>query len=187
MRESLYHQYMKDVAVPGDTKDQYGIAANLPTVKAFLEEVNLNDCKIVADLGSGISSVAIAHATNVEKIYSVDNHWAWLEKTRKFVEANVDSYDNEKHEWWMWNDWRQVSMKCDFIFYDMFYTKSRIKFMEEITLKLKKGGFILYDDCHKLRLRNKVKMIAKKHDLTLVKRILPIDDRGRWSNLYVKN
>lgn len=178
MLEELYKKYT-------DTVSMAVVAANYSTIVGFLEEVNDRKSKVVADLGSGVSSVAIAHATNVDKIYSVDDSPEWLGKTEKFIVDEVGL--NEKQEFALWENWKNLDIEYDFIFYDMFRTPNRIKWMDNITHRLAKGGYILYDDCHKKELKAELQRVVKKHNLTYVKKMLPEDEFGRWSELYVKN
>jgi len=175
--KELYQKYIQTVS-------DAGMSANYPTIVGFLEEVNSRGSKIVADLGSGISSMAIAHATNVDKIYSVDSEEVWLRKSEQFVADNVGI--NEKQEFMLWKDWNNLDVSYDFIFYDMFRTSDRIKYMENITRRLADGGYILYDDCHKKGINEQMKTMVERYDLTFVKSFEK-DQFGRWSELYVKN
>lgn len=178
MLEELYQKYTETVSAAV-------VAANYSTIVGFLEEVNNRGSKIVADLGSGVSSMAIAHATNVDKIYSVDGLEEWLKKSEQFVADNVGL--NEKQEFILWDDWKDLDVQYDFIFYDMFRTPDRIKYMDNITRRLAKGGFILFDDCHKKEIVAEMKKMVQRYNLTFVKKMLPEDEFGRWSELYVKN
>lgn len=178
MLKELYQKYTATIS-PEDH------AANYSTIVGFLEEVNNRGSKIVADLGSGISSVAIAHATEVDKIYSVDGMESWLTKSKQFVLDNVGV--NEKQEFMLWDDWKDLKIKYDFIFYDMFRTPDRIKYMDNIVSRLADGGFILFDDCHKKGVNAEMKNMVLKYRLTFIKEMLPKDKYGRWSELYVKD
>ena len=178
MLEGLYQKYTETVSPAV-------VSANYSTIVGFLEEVNNRGSKIVADLGSGVSSMAIAHATNVDRIYSVDGLEEWLKKSEQFVADNVGL--NEKQEFILWEDWKDLNVQYDFIFYDMFRTPNRIKYMDNITQRLANGGYILFDDCHKEAIVAEIEVVTKRYNLTFVKKMLPMDEFGRWSELYVKN
>ena len=174
--KQLYNEYISTVSIEAT-------AASYPVICSFLNEVNIRLARKIADLGSGISSAAIAHAINVEFIHSVDDKFEWLDKSKQFIVKH--KLTNAKQEFILVDDWFNMDVKYDFIFYDMYETTTRIRNMDYVLTRLEKDGYIMFDDCHKKYLKNEIMRIKDKHNLKFIKET-EWDRFGRRAELYVK-
>lgn len=137
-----YQEYTRNVSSPD-------MAASIELLAFLLRLCRANQYRLIADLGSGISSFVLrqyaAESAGV-RVISVDDDAAWLDKTRHFLDQHGLSTDGLMT---LDSFLATTENSFDFILLDLNFVEVRIQYVEEVLRRIRPGGMVLFDDVHK--------------------------------------
>ncbi|HRE73106.1 MAG TPA: hypothetical protein PLR45_00350 [Flavobacteriales bacterium] len=181
--ETEYRKYIEEIS-------SAEMAASLELSQFIFEFVeNKKPLKIV-DMGSGFSSFVIRfyqklHPELSIECFSVEDDSSWQDKTIKYLEEKNVSAENILSP----DDFfkRITSTYFDLIILDLNFVEVRKKYISPCLNILRKGGFLIIDDVHKVEFLREIKKTAKKAELPLLNLEKITKDRfGRFAVMIQK-
>ena len=153
-------------------------AISLEASLYMFDFIRKNDSKIIADFGSGFSSVVLRMFSD-KLTFSIDDDPEWLERTKSFLEQCKLSTERLV----LINDFTGSGL--DFSFYDLGADcETRLSNFSRCYESTMAGGYILIDDQHKPGWREFFKENVKDSRFIELKDTL--DCYGRYTALVVK-
>lgn len=175
--EPYYKQYISTIS-----SQEWAISFELSTFLMVL--CDILKPKRILDCGSGFSSFVFRlYMSNVSPepiVWSVDTSPEWLEKTRRFLDANDLPINNL-------TTWRQLCEDdvgtFDLILHDLGKTYTiRKNGLEKLITLSSSTGIIVIDDINRFGYETYVKLISKKSALNFYSlKLFTIDKFGRFS------
>ena len=143
----------------------------------------LLQARFVADLGSGFSSYVLRRYASEAgaAVVSVDADSEWLARTREFLELEGLSTDELMR-------WEELAIsqyrQFDFVLDDLGDLRRRIDTISDVLDLVRPGGFVVFDDFHKPKVRSAVLQACRAggHE-ALSLRAMTLDDFGRYGCL----
>jgi predicted O-methyltransferase YrrM len=174
-----YANYIQTISTPD-------MAASLELASFVYCVVKRRKMVKVLDLGSGFSSLVLrkAVAPNSGRTWSVDDHVAWLEVTREYLQRSSLSTENIL----LLEDFLASSERdFDLILLDLNYVEVRKNYVTMVVERCKTGGMILFDDVHKREFMTSVLEQTRNLPVTLYDlKSLTHDRFGRYALLAIK-
>lgn len=143
--------------------------------------------KIVLDFGAGFSSfilrMASKNSTNFV-VYSVDDDKNWLQKTISFLCNNKLSIEHI-YSLEEFNSLKDIVF--DIVLLDLNFVEIRKNYIHQISEFCAKGGFIIFDDTHKIEYLRIVKEQARKENISLFNfKKCTLDSFNRFALIGIK-
>lgn len=181
--ESLRASY--ELYINNISRDDMAASLELSGFLQYLCE-GLNAGKII-DFGSGFSSFVFrkgAKANTSLEVWSVDDDFEWMEKTRSYLVQQRVGTGNLV----MLSDFLSTNQRnFDLVFLDLNFVEVRKDYIRPAVECCKKGGVIIFDDVHKSDFLYDV--LSRTRDLAIEFydiKSLTLDKFGRFSLLGIK-